>query len=172
MRAAKGRVHVRPPRRSHELRADDQGELGDRLGVVAAPGGLEPEHDSRPRRGRHVRLQLGVLEDLVDDARVAGPVEPQPQLLLGEAQLAQLGAAELGAGLEVLGRDAELLGEHPERLHRRCPRAGFDPGDVGVGDPGGRQVSLGRPALEPQPAQSLPDRLRLGDSGFGTHGPR
>ena len=58
------------------------------------------------------------------------------------------------------GRHAELLRQHPERLHRRRPRAGLDPGDVGVGDARRRQVPLGQPLLDPQPPEPCSDRLR------------
>ncbi len=60
--------------------------------------------------------------------RLARSLEPQRQLLLGQSQLSAAASVEkLGAGLEVLGCDPQLAGEHPQRLHRRCARAGLDP---------------------------------------------
>src|SRR5207244_8535576 len=52
----------------------------------------------------------------------------------GEPQLAFLRRRDRGAGLEVLGLDAELPGEEAERLHRRYALAVLDPRDVRVRD--------------------------------------
>ncbi len=127
--------------------------------MISARRRLEPEHDPGARRRRDVGRPVGILEQLAYRFRIRLAVEPQPQLLVGEPQLAQLGRVELGARLEVLGRDAELLRQHPERLHRRRPRPGLDPGDVRVRDPGRREVPLGLPALDPQAAKPGTDRL-------------
>ena len=79
----------------------------------------EAEDDARPCRRGGVGARLGVGEQLPDGGDVGLPIEPEPELLLGQAQLPDLRRVELGAGLEVLGRDAELPGKHPQRLDRR-----------------------------------------------------
>ena len=45
--------------------------------------------------------------------------QPELKLGVGDPELALVGVADLGAGLEVVGGDAQLLGEHPQRLDRR-----------------------------------------------------
>ena len=159
IRPAERREDIRPRRSGHELRPHDRGELLDRPRVISARRRLEPEHDPGARRRSDVGRDVGVLQQFEHCLRIRLALEAQSQLLLGEPQLPQLGRVELGARLEVLGRDAELLRQHPERLHRRRPRPGLDPGDVRVGDSRCREVPLGPPALDPQSAQAGADRL-------------
>ncbi len=127
--------------------------------MFAARRCRKPEHDLRARRRRLVGVSLGVAEDCGDRSEIGLSVEPQPQFLLGEPELALGGGVEFGARLEELGRHAELLGEHPQRLHRRRPGACLDPGDVCVGDSGRREVTLRQPLLEPEASQAGADRL-------------
>ena len=65
--------------------------------MVAAAGRLEPERDPRPRRHGEIRAGLGVGQDLLERRGVRLPLEPKPQLLLGDAQLAQVRRVEIRA---------------------------------------------------------------------------
>ena len=129
----------------------DRAQRGRRGAAASKPSAIRARVAAR-----EVGVGLGLGEQLAERGRVGVAVDPEAQLLLGEAQLAQLGAVELGAGLEVLGRDAELLREPAQRLHRRRPRARLDPRDVGVGDPGLGEVALRGALLDPQPPQAPP----------------
>ena len=65
---------------------------GDRPGVIAPRCGREPEDDPGAGRRRDVGGRFGVGQKLAHRLGVGLPVEPQPELLLGEAQLAELRA--------------------------------------------------------------------------------
>ena len=89
-------------------------------------------------------------------------LEPQGELGIGEPQLARIDRVEIRAGLEVLGRDAQLAREPAQRLDRRLPRPRLDARDVGVRDPRRCELALRHSQLEPESLQALPNRL------FGT----
>ena len=168
--APQRRIDVGARRGRHELGADHRRQVLDRLGVLAPRCRRQPEQDPRRRRRSDVHLAFGVGEHGSHGVTVELAFEPQPELLLGEAQLAQVRPAELRARLEVLGCDAQLLREHPERLDRRRARAGLDPRDVGVGDARGGEVPLGQAPLAPETAEPRSDRL-VGRLGPPSHGP-
>ncbi len=164
---SEGRVDVGARAGRDELRVDHRGELLDRAELVAAGRGREAEQDARPDERRDVELGLGLVKDRERLGEVGLAVEPQAQLLLGQAQLPCLRGGQLGAGLEVLRADAELAREHAQGLDRRLTRSGLDPGDVGVGDPGCGELPLGDALFEPQTPQASADRLGddVGHSG-------
>ncbi len=166
-------VDVWPRQRVPRARLDDRLEVPDRLGVIGALEGGEPEGDAGAGGGPLVRGRDRLGEELLELVERREAVEAQAELDLGEAELARLGAGELGAGLQVLRGDPELPREQPERLHRRPARAGLDPGDVGVRDAGRGEVALGEAALAPQAAEPLADGLGLtaGVLLEGDHGP-
>ena len=87
--------------------------------------------------------------------------EAQLELGVGDLQLALVRVAQLGAGLQVVGRDSELSREHPQCLDRRPPRARLDARDVGVRDAWACELALGEAALMAQASQPLADRLGL-----------
>ena len=95
--------------------------------MVAAARCLEPEGDPRPGRHCEIGAGLGVRQDLLERRGVRRPLEPEPQLLLGDTQLAEIRRVEIGARLEVLRGHPELRGQHAQRLHRRSARARLDP---------------------------------------------
>ena len=135
----------------------------DRVRVAAGSGRGETERDVRARGGDDVaggdRLVAQPFELLLCLGRVVA--EAELELCVGDPELALVGVADLGAGLEVIGRDTQLLGEHPQGLDRRAPRARLDPRDVGVRDAGARKLTLRQPALVSQASQALADRLDL-----------
>ena len=88
------------------------------------------------------------------------------ELGVREAQLALVDVAELGARLEVFGRDAECPGQRSECLHGRATGSGLDPRDVRVRDARAGQLALGQPTLEAKAPSREPDRLWL----TATHG--
>ena len=88
-------------------------------------GGREPEPDPRAGGVAQVALGDGLLEH-PGERRLRGlglAVEAELQLCVAEPKLARLGSRQELAGLEVVGADAELLGERTKRLHRRRPIA-------------------------------------------------
>src|SRR4029079_18961790 len=99
---------------------------------------------------------LGV--PLADGGTVA---QPKLKLATRDPQLALVDLADLGTGLEVVGRDPKLLGEHPQRLDRGPPCAGLDSRDVRVRDPRARKLALREPSLLAQASQALADGLDL-----------
>ena len=127
------------PRRAAERPERDAGTGGGRL-VACLDASCE--HRLEVRLGRD---------------RVA--VQPERQLGVGEPQLADVGVAQRRAGLEVLGRNAELARQLAKRLDGRTARTGLDARDVRVRDTRRRELALGEAPLEPQPTQALPDRL-------------
>ena len=133
----------------------------DRVVVVPGVRGREPERDARARGGEGVPGFDRILQKAVELALGVGGVvrEAQLQLGVGDPQLALLGVPDLGAGLEVVGRNAQLAREHPQRLDGRAPRPAFDPGDVGVRHPRGSELALRKAAFVPEPLQPLADRL-------------
>ena len=114
-----------------------------------------------------VGVEDGVVEERVNLTRDNLSVEAQAQLGLGELQLAHLGDGDGRSGLEELGRDAELLRQHPQCLDRRTPGPGLDARDVGIGDPRCREVALREALLAAQALQALSDGLT---AGFGVLG--
>jgi hypothetical protein len=126
-RAPERRIDVGSRDRRHELAVDHVGEKRDRPTVVAARRSLEPECDARTGRRRDVRVRVGILEQLGQRIRVRVTLDAKGELLLGQPELAELGGVEVRARLEVLGRDAELLGEPAQRLDGRRSRARLDP---------------------------------------------
>src|SRR5215207_874129 len=86
-------------------------------------------------------------------------VEPEPQLEVGELQVALLGRAQVRAGFEVVRRDAQLRGELPQRLDRRPARTCLDPRDVGVGDARRGKLALRQVLLDAKAPEALPDSL-------------
>ena len=161
--AAERREDVGPATRRDRRQLETRLEPLDRVGVASRRGRRQPERDVRARGRDHVagghRCVAQRLELLLGFTRLVG--EPELELGVGDAKLALVGVADLRAGLEVVGRDAELLGEHPQRLDRRAARAGLDSRDVGVRDAGARQLALRQPALVAQASQALADRLGL-----------
>src|SRR5581483_10672514 len=126
--------------------------------------------DALARRAGPVRRRCCLGEELED--RLLGAVrlsQPDGELEIRQPELAGLRGIELRAGLEEVGRDAELPGQLPERLHRRLPRARLDAGDIGVRDPRGCQLTLREASRQPQALEALPDGLARGRRGLGRH---
>ena len=169
VRPAELRVDVGTVSRRERARVD--GFLQERRGarVVGQLRRREAEPDAGTGRRAEVpgvrRLLEQRAEDLARRFRLAA--DPQAELGVGLPELALVDVAELGAGLEVLGRDAEVAREHPERLDGRAPRAGLDPRDVRVRDALRRQLTLRQSPLEAEPSQPNPDRLLEGFRSTG-----
>jgi hypothetical protein len=83
-------------------------------------------------------------------AGVSGIVgQAQLELRIGEPELALVDLAEIGPRLEVFDRDAELRSELSEGLDGGAPRLCLDPRDVGIRDPGRRELALRKVAFKP-----------------------
>src|SRR3954452_21193913 len=108
----------------------------------------------------------GVLDPSLDPFVLA---EPDRELEVDESKLARCRRIEIGACLEVVGRDGELRGEPPQRLHRGLAGAGLDPRDVCVRDARGSELTLRKAPLQPQALESLPDHLARGWRNIGFH---
>ena len=122
-----------------------------------------PRERAAPARRRgHPQPPLRSARASSSDGLEALGVVAQPQCELGvvEPELADLGLGDVRAGLEVLGGDAELRGDLPERLHRRCSLAALDLRDVLRRDAGRREVALGQSSLFTESPQALTNCLR------------
>jgi hypothetical protein len=155
------REHVGPRGRRERRELQAGFEALDRLGVAAGRRRGQAEGHAgaggRDRVTGRERLFVQLLELL--RGFVGRLRQPQLELGVGDSELALLDVPDLGAGLEVIGRDAELAGEHAQRLHRGPPGPGLDARDVGVRDSGAGKLALGQPALVAQASQTLADRL-------------
>ena len=160
----KRRVGVRADFRSHRLGVERPFELGGRLARLARLQKGDAEADARPRLGEGVAVLAGVDEErpeaLLRSAKVVA--EPKLELRVGEPELALLGLGHTRAGLQVLERNPELAGENPERLQRRIALARLDARDVGVRNARPGELPLRQTPLEPEAANSRPDRLLAG----------
>ena len=116
-----------------ELRIADA-ELELRLGGDPAQAEGDVGAGGRHRVTGRDRLLLQPLELRL--GVVGGLDEPELELGVRNLELAFLDVADLGARLEVIGRDPELLRKHPQRLDGRAPRASLDSGDVRIADAG------------------------------------
>jgi hypothetical protein len=161
VRAAERAVDVAGFENRHRAADDRRLEVPDRAFVVAAAMGGVAERCPRARRDRCVARCRRLREQLLELELCILRVLAQAKLELGvaEPQLAFLGRAELGAGLEVVDRDLELLGEHAEGLDRGRARASLDARDVGVRDALVGERPLREAALDPKSSQTLSNRL-------------
>jgi hypothetical protein len=140
-----------------------RGDLEQRSRVCgsALPPGCEAERHAGARRGGYVPGANRFVEEPVESpCRFRGILrEPQLELGVGDAKLALLALADLAAGLEVVGGDAELLGQDSKRFDGRPTRAGLDPRDIGVRDTRPGQLALREPAVQAEASQPLPNRF-------------
>ena len=136
-------------------------ERRDGVGGPARLERREADRDPGAARSDDVARLLCLGQQLAEPLvrRVGVLREAQVELGLRQPQLAELVLAHVRAGLQVLGGDAELPRQLAQRLHRRLPRSGLDPRDVGVRDPGGRELALGQAALGPEPPKACADSL-------------
>ena len=72
---------------------------------------------------RQYGLGQGSFEGRLDTVELS---EPDRELEVAEPELPRGCRIEIGAGLEVVRRHAELRSETAQRFHRRLPRARFD----------------------------------------------
>jgi hypothetical protein len=149
VRTAQGGVHVGPGRRDDACRQDLLEEL-DGLRRTVLLGRREAEADSSPCSRREIAGLDGLVEELaqlsLDRLRILGQAERQ--LRVGEAKLPKVDVPHVHARLEIVGGDAELRSELPQRLDGRLPRACLDPRDVGVRDARRRELSLRQLSLQ------------------------
>jgi hypothetical protein len=131
--AAERREHVGPRAGVDEIGLDGLLEVLDRLLVLAPPRRCEPQRDVRAARRDRVAEAVGLAQDLGEVLeRQLLVVEAQPEFRLRQLELPELRGGDLRAGLEVLGRHAELPRQHAQRFDGGTARAGLDPGDVRV----------------------------------------
>jgi hypothetical protein len=144
------RVDIGTLRRAQELGPNCGLKALDRGGVVPGPRLGKPERDTGAKCRGRVAGSDRVIEDPLNGVpSVPGIVgQAQLELRIGKPELSLVYLAEIGPGLEVFDRDAELRSELSEGLDRRAPRLCLDPRDVGIGDAGGRELALRKVAFE------------------------
>jgi hypothetical protein len=143
--------YVGPRARRDRREVEPLLQAGDGVGVAACRGRCQPQRDVRARRGDQVAGDERFVPELGEPRlRVRRAArKPQLELGVGDAQLPLVRVADLRTRLEIVGRDAELAGKHPQRLHGRAPGASLDPRDVRVRHPALGEVALRQAAFEP-----------------------
>ena len=83
--------------------------------MIPTARGSEPERDTRAKRRRSVARGGRLGQELAERSLGSLGVlpEPEPDLGVREPKLALRGLVQVGAGLEVVGGDAQLPREHP-----------------------------------------------------------
>ena len=149
--------------------------VGARLGADAARGNHVLEFQQRPvvvalfREQLSERRPYADLEPVRDLFAEQGPqrllrtaevaAHAEPDLGISEPQLPFLRGRDRAPVFKVLGVDAELSGKVAQRPERGRAIASLDPRHVCIADSRARNGPLGKPPREPQPPDSLSDRL-------------
>ncbi len=127
-------VHVGTEVGSDALMLERGFQALDRVEMMAAVSGGEPEPNRRPTRRDAIACALCFGENFLELLLCSGRVrlEAELELCVRELELPGVDLADLTAGLEVLDGDGQFLRELAERLDRWRTCARFDARDVRI----------------------------------------
>lgn len=157
----KSGVQIGEDIRLHERVLQRPFEVPDRLAHASPAGEGHRECRLRPRDELALTLPLREGDEGMQVALhgLVARVEPKAQLGVREREVELFSSTELGAGLQIVQRDAKLAGDAADRLQGGVAFTRLDPRDLRGGQPRATQSALSKSLLDAETADAFSDCL-------------